>query len=147
MSANPHIRAGNSPLDALIGMALTRFGEFAPSTIDGDLSQMMLSFANEVLDEMHEHPYWGSLELPEVESYVSIHDARPIEDTIMIHGLVAKYAIQQKSNSAEIHWPAYQRRLTSRLWHRLSGGGQIQLRPYAKAKDTNKITGMPEEKG
>ncbi len=137
-SASPHIRAGNSPLDSLIEDALFKFGVFAPSTIDGDLNQLMLAFANEVLDEIEEHPYWDE---PPVPHYVSIHDARPVEDTIIVHGLLAKYAIHQRSNSAQIYWPQYQQRMSARLWQKISGGGKIELRPHGKQEGTSPITG------
>jgi hypothetical protein len=144
MSANPHIREGNSPLDALIHDALQLFGEFAPSTLDGETSQLMLFLANDVLDDLHEHPYWVELGLPPIAPYVSIHDARPVEDGIMVHGLLAKYAIQQKSSTAQFHVPAYTRKMSARLWHQLSGGGRIQMRPMDRAPGSSRITGMPE---
>lgn len=145
MSANPHILKGNSPLEALIEDALQLFGEFAPSTIDGELSQMMIFLANEVLDDLHEHPYWVEQGRAPIPYYVSISDARPVEDSIIVHGLLAKYAVQQKSNTAQFHLPNYTRKMSARLWHQLSGGGKIQLRPHGKSEGTSRITGMPED--
>ena len=97
-SMNPQIRDLYSPLEELIMQALRRHGEFTPSTVDGDVSLMMLEFANEVLEEVNSHPYWTGLEL---KPYVSIQDARPVADNIIVLGLIFHYAVQQHSSKAQ----------------------------------------------
>jgi hypothetical protein len=59
---------------------------------------MFVDFANEIVDEIHSHPYWSAG--AKIDYYLHPTDARPIPDHIMLSGLVAKYAIQQRSKVA-----------------------------------------------
>lgn len=150
MSANPHIRDTHSPLEALMLQALRRYGEFHPTSVDADLALLFIELANEVLHEHRIHPYHDGTDLPD---YTHPAEARPVDDSVMIAGLLAHYCIQQgNTTKAGIYVPQYVRRLNGTLWHKLSGSGPIQMRPvddgtagHAKARKTNPHTGMPEE--
>ena len=123
-SANPHIRRVSSPLDALIMQAVRRYGEFAPSTIDADLGQMMIEFANDVVDEWNAHPYFGGAAVPH---YVSINEARDVDDQVMVAGLVAQYAMQQGSEKTGAYMPRFYKLLNQKLWSKSYGSGPIEL--------------------
>ena len=94
-SMNPHIRSDYSPLEELVMQALRRHGEFTPSTVDGDVSLMMLEFANEVLEEINSHPYWTGSQL---KPYTALQDVREAPDNIIVLGLVFHYSSQQGSS-------------------------------------------------
>lgn len=120
----PHIKDGHAPLAELINRALRRFGEFNPSTIDADLSLMMLEFANQVIEDTRAHPYWQGGRVP---YYTSIHESRPIPDEIMISGLLVYYSGQQHSSKTELYLPLYTQRLNTVLWERMNGNAPIEL--------------------
>jgi len=150
MSQNPHIAEPHSPLDALMIQALRRYGEFSPQTINSEITQLLLDLANEVVDEVNQHPYHSkgrdqSLRV-DVQPYISQTDARPIQDNVMVAGLLAHYSIQQGSQfKAGVYTPRYFRLLNQWLWHEISGGsGRIQLRVPDDPTATSPITGMPE---
>lgn len=148
MSANPHIRDNHSPLEQLVAQALRRYGEFGISAMDTDMAMLMLDLANDVVDEVNSHPYAPAAQ---VERYTHPSEAREIPDQIMVHGLLAKYSMQQGSPKAQLYAPQYMRLMNRELWHQLSGSGPIQLRVTddgtGTARDSRKIspiTGMPE---
>ena len=57
---------------------------------------MMIEFANEIVEMINSHPYYDGVTL---EYYTSQTDARPVEDAIMVRGLLALYAEQQVSDT------------------------------------------------
>ena len=117
-SMNPQIRDNYSPLEELIMQALRRHGEFTPSTVDGDVSLMMLEFANEVLEEINSHPYWTGLQL---DPYISIQDAREVPDNIIVLGMLFHYAIQQHSSKAQAASEKYFRTMNQTLYRTKHG--------------------------
>ena len=115
---NPQIRDNYSPLEELIMQALRRHGEFTPSTVDGDVSLMMMEFANEVLEEINSHPYWTGLQL---DPYISIQDARKVPDNIIVLGMLFHYAIQQHSSKAQTASEKYFRTMNQTLYRTKHG--------------------------
>ena len=117
-SMNPQIRDNYSPLEELIMQALRRHGEFTPSTVDGDVSLMMLEFANEVIDEINSHPYWTGLV---IDPYISIQDAREVPDNIIVLGMLFHYAIQQHSSKSQMASEKYFRTMNQTLYRTKHG--------------------------
>ena len=122
-SMNPQIRDLNSPLEELIMQALRRHGEFAPSSVDGDVSLMLMEFANEVVEEVNSHPYWTGLV---IEPYVSIQEARAIPDNIIMLGMLFHYAVQQHSSKSQMAGEKYFRTMNQKLYIMKHG----TLKPY-----------------
>lgn len=146
---NPHLAEGGfSPLDALVRQALRQYGDFAVSTVDGELALMLMEFANLVLDEIEQHPYWTADE--ELEPYQALTDIRPVPDPIIVSGLLAHLSIQQQSEKQKTYFPLFQRMLNSQLWRRLNGNTAIRVRPMdggsnpALSTTTNAINGLPQ---
>lgn len=141
---SPHITDGDlSELKSLISAALTLFGISHPGTIDGSTIHMFLLFANEVVEDVNAHPYWENND--PVDYFINIdQQSTAIPDLILVHGMLAKYALQQ-NNQAKINtWlPTYQRTLNSLLWNRLNGNTPIEVRPLDKSTNRSTINGRP----
>lgn len=147
---NPHLPGGGySPLNALVRQALRRYGDFAVATVEGDTALLMLEFANLVLDDVEQHPYWTA-DAP-LELYTALTDIRPVPDPIIVSGLLAHLAIQQQSDKQRTYFPLYQRDLNSQLWRRLNGNTPIRVRPMDGGSNasgstrTNAINGLPQD--
>ncbi len=139
---NPHIIDSNAPLRTLSMQALRRFGDFNATTIDGDVLLMFLEFANIVIDDVRQHPYaprttysstsgdttTTATSMDVIEYYRSIEETRPINDQIIVSGLLAHYSLQQGSEKAEIYMPAYFKTMNQQLWRELNGNTKIQMR-------------------
>lgn len=138
--SNPQIRDTYSPLDTLARAALRRFGDVSPASIDGELGLLFIEFANLVVNDVVQHPYCTD---PDISYYVSVTDARPIDDTIMIAGLLMHYALQQFSEKSRIYQPLYYQTLNQELWRRKNGNTQINMRPV-DAPASNVANGLPE---
>jgi hypothetical protein len=123
-NTNPHIRPVYSPLQNLIHQAIRRYGEFSPSTVDGDTMLMFLEFANMVLDEVRGHPYHDGTDLP---YYTALTDARPVLDPVMVAGLLHHYAMQQGSEKVQFLMPTYFRTMNQLLYQARYGSGPIAL--------------------
>jgi hypothetical protein len=136
---NPHIRDGNSPLQALIMQALRRYGEFSPGTVDGDTSLMFIEFANMVIDEVRSHPYGGDLDVP---YYLALEDARGIPDPVVIAGILYHYSMQQGSEKVQFYMPNYFRTLNQLLWQRLNGNTKIRMRVPDDGTSPRNSTGV-----
>ena len=147
---NPHLPgAGHSPLMALVRQALRRYGDFAVSTVEGDAALMMLEFANLVIDDIEQHPYWRNEE--PLEPYTALTDTRPVPDPIIVSGLLAHLSLQQQSDKQRTYFPLYQKALNEQLWRRLNGNTPIRLRPMdggSNSRDsamTSPINGLTQE--
>jgi hypothetical protein len=117
-SMNPQIRDLYSPLEELIMQALRQHGEFAPSSVDGDVSLMLMEFANEVVEEVNSHPYWtGEI----IEPYVSIQEARAIPDNIIMLGMLFHYSVQQNSSKAQYASEKFFRTMNQKLYRTKHG--------------------------
>ena len=141
-NTNPHIRAKYSPLRTLAMQALRRFGDFNPSTVDGDVILMFLEFANMVIDDIRQHPYAArstttttvngqkvtTTSANDINYYTSPDETREIDDQIIVAGILAHYAVQQGSEKIQIYMPNYYKTLNQQLWNELNGNTQIRLR-------------------
>lgn len=143
---NPHITDDFSPLQVLIFDALEEFGEMQPGTVAGDVARMFLRFANKVVEQVRQHPYWSD----PLDYYVSINDVRPIPDAIMVAGLLMHYSIQQRSDKSQAYRPLFFETLNSVLWNRLNGNTPIRMRVVDGGSSpryderTNKVNGLVE---
>lgn len=122
---NSHISDDYSPLETLIQQALRRYGEFSPSTMDGDVSMMFIEFANMVVDEVRNHPYHTG---EAIKYYTSLQDRRTVPDPIMVNGMLLHYAVQQGSQKVQMYAPNYFRQLNQHLWYKLNGNTNIRMR-------------------
>ncbi len=122
---NSHIADDYSPLETLIQQALRRYGEFSPSTMDGDVAMMFIEFANMVVDEVRNHPYHTG---ETIKYYTSLQDRRTVPDPIMVNGMLLHYAVQQGSQKVQLYAPGYFRQLNQQLWYKLNGNTKIRLR-------------------
>jgi len=125
-STNPQITDGNTPLRILAMQALRRFGEFSPGTVDGDVLLMFLEFANLVIDDVRMHAYHDPS--TEIDYYQALDETRPVDDTIIVAGLLAHYAAQQGSEKLGLLMPQYLQILNRQLWRNFNGNTQIKLR-------------------
>lgn len=136
---NPQIREKNSPLNTLALQALRRFGDFHPSTVDGDVMLMFLEFANMIIDDIRQHPYHDTTTT--LNYYQSPTDVRAIDDQIIVSGLLMHYAIQQSSDKMEFYVPMYQRQLNEKLWHSYNGNTKIQMTVVDNGTNKRNING------
>lgn len=154
--SHSHITDDFAPLEQLAIRALGRYGDFHPGTVIGDVSMMFLDFANEVIEDLRQHPYWGMLAQRDgitLNYYTALADKRPIPDPIVVAGLLYHYSLQQQSTKAEVYGPMYTRTMNSILWDRLNGNTAIQLRVVddgahsdsSQGFTTSEINGLPEE--
>lgn len=90
--------APSSPLEALALRAMRRFGEMAPSTVEGDAMGLFVDYANEIIDDILGHPYFpvGGV----LAYYTHASERRDIPDHIIVSGLLARHAKQQSSKRA-----------------------------------------------
>ena len=87
---------------------------------------MMIEFGNEVIDDIRQHRYYvGS---PVLDYYISIDDARPINDSIIRSGLLFRYAMQQNSENTNLLGPAYWKTLNQQMWNDLAGNTKVRMR-------------------
>lgn len=112
-STSPQITDKYAPLDVLTLRALRRYGEMAPSTVDGETTIMFMDYANSILDDIMEHPYWQKG--VELAYYTHQTETRPVPDTLLLAGLIAKYALDQASAKAQRYEADYYKRLNQVL--------------------------------
>lgn len=123
-NTNPHIRDNHSPLNTLAMQALRRYGDFNPGTVDGDVMLMFIEFANMVIDEIHQHPYFDGTA---IDYYQSATDVRPIKDIIIVQGILYHYAVQQGSEKMQVYMPTYFQTLNREMWAATNGNTKIQM--------------------
>lgn len=99
----------NTPLESLMASAVRQFGDASSGSVNGDVSLMMVEFANEIIEEIRVHPYQtytdknGTVHavVTDLNYYKHHTEKRDIPDVIMIKGLLARYAMQQASKRAQ----------------------------------------------
>ena len=123
--ASPHIRDKFAPLSELAARALRRYGDGAAETVDGETMHLMLDLANEIIEEVRQHPYFDTK--TELDYYQHITDSRPISDLIIIHGLVYRYAVQQASDKQKLFLPMYYQLMNRVLWDLKNGNKAINF--------------------
>lgn len=126
-NSNPHIKDVYSPLQKLAMSALRRYGEFAPESVDGNVMLMFIEFANEVIDDIRVHPYFS--DAYEIEYYTHHTESRSIPDTIIIHGLMFKYAAQQASEKTQMYGPLYYKVMNQILYTEYARNSQLSIVP------------------
>jgi hypothetical protein len=132
---NPQTTDNYSPLGDLATMALRSFGDFSSRKIQGAAELMFVMFANQLIEEVRQHPYWPD-DTP-IDYYKSATETREIPDMIMVAGLLYMYAMQQKSQIAPTYGQAYARTMNQVLWNRLNGNTAIQLRVQDNGSNEN----------
>jgi hypothetical protein len=125
-SLNPNIRGGNSPLKALAYGVLIKYGDYTPDVVAGDVAELFLGLANEVLVDWNMHPYLADAD--NVPFYVSVDDAREIPDIVMQNGLHSKYCQQQGSEKMPIANAAYFQYLNLMAYQTQTGGKNPPLK-------------------
>lgn len=130
---SPHIRDEFSPMETLAMRALRRFGEGAPSTMDAETMLMFIDFANAIIDDIYEHPYWDKTPL---QYYQHQSETRPIPDSLMLAGLLSKYSVDQASQRAQRYEAEYFKRMNQVLLRRKYGPNasfELQAVDYPQA--------------
>jgi hypothetical protein len=122
-NAAPHITDEYSDLQTLAHQAIRAYGDQSPESADASLMLLMLLFANQIVEDVNRHPYTDT----QVQYYKALTDRRSIPDMIVIMGLIAKYALQQGSERAQVSLFNYYSTLNSVLWNRKNGNGKISL--------------------
>lgn len=94
-----------TPLQELARRALRRYGETSPDSFGAESMMLFVDYANEVVDDILGHPYTPpGLRL---DYYVNLAERRQVPDHIMLAGLMARHAAQQKSEMAPAFWGSY----------------------------------------
>lgn len=124
--ASPHIRDIHAPLSELASRALRRYGDGAAETVDGETMNLMLDLANEIIEEVRQHPYFDTTKT-ELDYYQHITDSRPISDLIIIHGLLYRYAVQQASDKQQLFLPLFYQLMNRILWDQKNGNKAINF--------------------
>lgn len=118
----------NTPLETLIASAIRQFGDASSGAINGDVSLMMVEFANEIIEQIRVHPYQTYTDdnnvvhtvIKDLRYYTHHTEKRDIPDTILVKGLLARYAMQQGSKRAQALWGVGLQTLNSVMFNRWS---------------------------
>lgn len=130
---SPHIVDGPSPLETMALRAIGRYGETSPSTLEGEFILKMIDYANAVIDDILEHPYWDKTPLP---YYQHVTQVRAIPDSILIAGLLSKMATDLASQRAQRYEIEYFKRMNQVLLRRMYGPNaafELQAVDYPQA--------------
>lgn len=140
----PQISVGErSPLSALISSAIRQFGNSHPEAVDADTVLMFLGFANQIIQDVNQHPYRTGLD--PLLFYKDVRESRDVSDLIMVSGLLSYYAQQQHSERVQTATPQYFRNLNAILWQELNGNTKIEVRPLDVSRNRSRINGLREE--
>lgn len=112
-STSPQIVNPYAPLEQLSLRAIKRYGEMAASTVEGEVQMMFIDYANSILDDIMQHPYWEKGK--EITYYTHQTEARAVPDTVMVAGLLAKFSVDQESKKAGQYIGEYYLRLNQVL--------------------------------
>lgn len=127
-SSNPNIRDHHSPLEDLIIKILRRYGEFNPSSVDGEVTLMMIDFANAILLDYNTHPYRTG-DTP-ILDYISQQEARSIPDEIIMSGLLYYYSVQQMSEKMTAYRAMYYSNLNTITYYNKYGNKPILVTKF-----------------
>jgi hypothetical protein len=102
---------------------------------------MFLGYANSVLDDVMEHPYWEKgYEIP---YYNHTTERRPVPDALITQGILAKYAIDKTSVKAAKYEADYYKRLNQSLMRAKFGvGASFSLMPVDYTDSAQTIPGV-----
>lgn len=112
-STSPHIVDPYSPLEQLAQRAISRLGELGVSTVEAETVLKFIDYGNAILDDIMAHPYWTKDQ--EIPYYNHQTDKRPVPDTVMVPGLLAKFAVDLDSKKAGNYMGEYYNRLNQVL--------------------------------
>ena len=130
---SPHIKEPFSPLETLAYQALRRYGDMHAGTVSGEVMMMFIDFANLVIEDLRQHPYWDNLD---IDYYKHQEETREVPDPIMSAGLLAYYAEQQFSEKLKIYGPQYNQLMNRILYNRKYGHQKIELQAHDKSDQT-----------
>lgn len=133
----------NSPISDLISNALVQWGAGNPGSADAATVLMFLTYANQVISIVNRHPYREGMEALPYVKHPS--DESPVNDLLMIAGLLHFHAEQQGSERMQIYAPKFYREMNSILWDELAGNSKISLRPMDHKSTTSAVTGQSTE--
>lgn len=132
-------KGSGTPLSSLIASAVRQFGD-TPSTVDGNTILMLVEFANEIVDDIRQHPYSKQ---PDLEYYTHPTEVRDIDDQVIVAGLIGRYAVQQVDpDRGQYHLARYYKTLNQSLYRRMNGNSKLALRAVDQS-DISKTTGQP----
>lgn len=112
-----------STLETLALLALRRFGETSVSSMEGDALALFVLYGNEVIDDIRAHPYTSPG--TELRYYAHITERRAIPDHLLVAGLLARHARDQKSKKADEYMGAYFSKLNQALMTAKFGSGAV----------------------
>lgn len=129
---NPQVSEPYSDLRTLALQALRRYGDGAAHSVDADTLLMFIEFANAIIDEVRQHPYYADGQAKglfgDIDYYVSPTDKRAIPDPIITTGLLFHYAVQQLSDTkAQAYRAMFSRTLSQQLLLLVHGPGPYEL--------------------
>lgn len=139
---NPQTLPGGpySEMKLVVANAMNLWGVSHASVLDGTASHIFLLFANAVIEDVNSHPYWENN--PQLDYIQSLTEACPIPDLIMVYGLLAHYAAQQRNaDGIQLFKPQYDRALNQMLWNRLNGNTPIEVRPVDRSEGRSVVNG------
>jgi hypothetical protein len=139
---NPQTLPGGpySEMKLVVANAMNLWGVSHAAVLDGTASHMFLLFANAVIEDINSHPYWENN--PQLDYIQSLTEACPIPDLIMVYGLLAHYAAQQRNaEGIQLYKPQYDRMLNQMLWNRLNGNTPIEVRPVDRSEGRSVVNG------
>lgn len=118
--------------------ALRRYGDMSPSTTDGETALMFMDYANSVLDDIMEHPYWDKGVTLSYYSHPTEKSAVP--DTVMLAGLIYRYALDQGSTKTKVYEAEYFRRMNQVMARRKFGVGAEFVMQVVDREDSSAET-------
>lgn len=117
---NPHLSGSSeySELQELVVDALRQYGEMEAGTVLGQVQTMMIDFANEVIEDIHVHPYHDGTV---IRYYETPTQSREVPDLVMKYGLMYRYAKQQGSEKADKFEADYYAKLNQLMYRKAFG--------------------------
>jgi hypothetical protein len=142
-STSIQIVDGYSPIDVLTARVLKRYGESSPSTLDADTFLTFMDYANSVLDDVMEHPYWKKGVV--IPYYNHQTERRDVPDSLMQAGLLARFSVDQMSQKSPRYEADYFKRLNQVLTRTKFGVGaefSMQTLDYPTTVGSTGIPGV-----
>jgi hypothetical protein len=122
-------------LSSIAIRALRQYGDMAPDVSYSGVADLMIDFANEIIEDIRQHPY-ATIRDRELDYYTHTEDTREVPDNIMKAGLMHRYASQQESTKAPRLRNKYYNVLNQTLFNRRYGHQKIEMQPLDKTDFT-----------
>ena len=131
---SPNVREPFSPLQSLAYQALRRYGDMHAGTVSGDVLQMFVDFANLVVEDLRQHPYWAAdgINNLDIDYYKHYDETREIPDPIVVAGLLRYYSEQQMSEKLQLYGPQYAQTMNRILYNRKYGHQKVEMQAVDK---------------